>query len=273
MHPRISLNTLSLGAGSLAANAELAARIGAPAISPGLEEVGQIGPAKAATILRDAGLQAATFTHRAFAFADPAWVGPARERLHRTIDMAAAIGASSITMTTGGRASLAWCDAVDAFAHAIAPCAAHALAAGVALAVEPTSHLYADASIAHRLHDLVSICEAADVGLGIDLFACWFDADIDQAIAAAAPRTAVVQVSDYVAGDRALPCRAVPGDGIAAIDRLVPLIARAGFQGWFDLEIIGPRIEAEGAERALLRAAERLGSWIGAGDAHSVHPG
>jgi sugar phosphate isomerase/epimerase len=86
------------------------------------------------------------------------------------------------------------------------------------------------------------------------VFACWFDSDIDAAIAAAGPLVALVQVSDYVSGDRGLPCRAIPGDGMARLDRLIPLIAATGFRGYYDIEVIGPRIEAEGAETGLARA-------------------
>jgi sugar phosphate isomerase/epimerase len=121
------------------------------------------------------------------------------------------------------------------FAAAIAPCAESARHLGIKLAIEPTSHLYADVSIAHRLADTVSLAEQAGIHLGIDLFACWMDADIDAAIRAAAPLCAVVQVSDFVMGDRALPCRAVPGDGVIPLSRLLPQIVSAGFDGYFDL--------------------------------------
>ena len=120
--------------------------------------------------------------------------------------------------------------------------------------------------IAHRLADTVAIARKAGVGVVMDLFGCWFDADIDEAIAAAAPLSAMVQVSDYVYGDRGLPCRAVPGDGAVPWQHLVARIAQAGFTGWFDLEIIGPRLQAEGVEAGLTRAAQRIGAWLeGAG--------
>ena len=96
----------------------------------------------------------------------------------------------------------------------------------------------------------------------IDLFACWADSDVDTAIADAAPETALVQVSDYVYGDRGLPCRAVPGDGALPLDRLIPATVRAGFKGWFDLEIIGPRLEAEGEDAGLRRAADYIGKLL-----------
>jgi sugar phosphate isomerase/epimerase len=236
----------------------MVARLGATAISPTLEGVTEAGAANAASLLRDAGLAVATLTHRAFGFASPDATRAARERLDATIAIAAQIGAGTITFTTGGRGALSWREAASRFAEAIAPCADRARQAGVKLSLEPTSHLYADASIAHRLTDTVGLARDADIHLGIDVFACWFDSDIDDAIAEAGPHIALVQVSDYVAGDRGLPCRAIPGDGMARLDRLIPLIHATGFRGYYDIEVIGPRIEVEGAESGLTRAIQWL---------------
>ncbi len=256
MHPRISINTLCFAPERLDRLIEQVARIGARGISPDLDQVLEFGIAKTAHLLGDAALEVPTLTHRAFSFATPELAASGRDRLNRTIDVAATIGAQTITMTTGGRGPLSWPDAVERFAQAVAPCAQLARSAGIKLGIEPTSHLYADASIAHRLSDANRIADRADINVVIDLFACWFDADIEAAIAAAGPRTALVQVSDYVAGDRALPCRAVPGDGMVPLGSLIPAILQSGFTGWFDLEIIGPRLLAEGAEAGLRRGTK-----------------
>ena len=45
------------------------------------------------------------------------------------------------------------------------------------------------------------------------------------------PRLQVVQVSDYVYGDRALPCRAVPGDGAVPFKRILEWMLGAGYKG------------------------------------------
>lgn len=258
VRPAISINTLSLPPAPLRAQAEMVARQGVTAISPTLEGVTETGSVNAARLLRDAGLAVATLTHRAFGFACQDEMLAARERLDATIAIAEQIGAETITLITGGRGALTWPEAADRFAEAIAPCADRARHAGVKLSLEPTSHLYADASIAHRLMDTVTLARDAGIQLGIDVFACWFDSDIDAAIAAAGPHIALVQVSDYVTGDRGLPCRAIPGDGMARLDRLIPQIHATGFRGYYDIEVIGPRIEAEGAEAGLARAV----SWL-----------
>ncbi|CAN7537801.1 sugar phosphate isomerase/epimerase [Phenylobacterium sp. LjRoot219] len=260
--PLIAVNTLSLAPGALAQHVETVVRLGAAGISPDLQDFTACSPLQAARLLADAGLQVATLTHRAFGFASPELAAAQRERLDRTLELAHAIGAPSICMTTGGRGELSWPAAAARFVAEIAPCAERARAAGVTLGIEPTSHLYADASIVHRLADVVTLARQAGVGVGIDLFPCWMDADIEAAIAAAGPLCAFVQVSDYVLGDRGLPCRAVPGDGAAQLDRLIGLILATGYRGPFDLEIIGPRLEAEGRDAGLKRAIAWLGDAL-----------
>ncbi len=262
MHPAISINTLCFAPAGLDNQIDAAARIGVRGVSPDLDQVLALGSAATARALCDAGLSVATLTHRAFGFTAPAGSEAARERLLRTIAIAGEIGAATVTMTTGGRGALNWAEASDRFAEAMAPCADAAQAAGIRLAIEPTSHLYADVSMAHRLADTAALARKAGIGVTIDLFACWTDADIEGAIAAAGPLTALVQVSDYVFGDRGLPCRAVPGDGAIPLDRLIPAIVRSGFTGWFDLEIIGPRLQAEGEETGLRRAADHIGHLL-----------
>lgn len=256
MHPQISINALCLQPASLGTHIDAVARLGARGISPGIAAVLEFGEAETARCVRDAGLDIATLTHLAFGFATPEATTEARERLAKSIGIAAGIGAQSIIMTTGGRGKLSWAQAADAFAEAMAPCAALAKAGGITLGIEGTSHLYSDVSIAHRLSDTVRLAEMAGISVMIDTFACWFDADIENAIAAAAPLTALIQVSDYVYGDRGLPCRAVPGDGDSGLERIIPAIAAAGFKGYYDLEIIGPRLMAEGPETGLRRAAD-----------------
>jgi sugar phosphate isomerase/epimerase len=262
MHRNISINTLCLPPASLGNQADAIARLGARAISPTRDEVTDLGAGKAARVLRDAGLMVATLSHMSFGYATSAAAQEARARLDQTLDMAAEIGADCVIMTTGGRGMYDWNSAANSFATEIAPCAEKARALGIALGIEPTSHLYTDASIAHRLSDTVDIARRAGIALMIDIFACWFDSDIDAALAQAAPLSPLAQISDYVHGDRGLPCRAVPGDGVIPFERIVPAMVAGGFRGWWDMEIIGPRIREEGADKALPRAAAHIGGLL-----------
>ncbi len=265
MHPRISIAANCFpGAGW----PELAAAWAAL----GSSRVGYMGTQLAADrnaargVLRDGGYALETVIHPFMLGhqldCDPDVIAEEQVRLNEAIALAAALGSRSIMMASGGRGALSWEQAAEAFAAAIAPCAAQARAAGVALLIEGTPTLYAHLNIALSLRDTVTLAELADVGICLDTFACWTEAGLEETIARAMPRCGLIQVADYVAGDRALPARAVPGDGAVPIARMLAAALDAGYEGAFDLELMGPRIDAEGHLAAVGRGAEALDAML-----------
>ena len=76
------------------------------------------------------------------------------------------------------------------------------------------------------------------------------------------PRLEQIQVSDYVLGDRALPARAVPGDGTIPIESFIGQALAGGYPHGFDLELLGPRIEREGRFEAARRAGEVVSTML-----------
>jgi sugar phosphate isomerase/epimerase len=193
---------------------------------------------------------------------DAQWVRAARADLSRLIDAAATAGARCIYMLTGGRNGLTWEQAAERFSQAIEPCVHEAQQAGVGLAIENASSLYADIHLAHSLRDVITLAELAGIGVCIDLFHCWAEADLAGLLQRALPRTQLIQLSDYVLGDRALPARAVPGDGAIPIETFVAAALAGGYRFGFDLELLGPRIEAEGRLAAAGRACAAVSAML-----------
>ena len=113
--------------------------------------------------------------------------------------------------------------------------------------------MYADLHIAHTLADTVELAEMAGLGVCVDLSHCWAEAHLDELVERAMPRLEMVQLSDYVLGDRALPARAVPGDGVVPVEAFLAHAIAAGYRHGVDLELIGPRIEQEGRLAAARR--------------------
>ena len=103
----------------------------------------------------------------------------------------------------------------------------------------------------------------SDLGICIDLFHCWTEAGLADLVDVALPRTQLIQLSDYVLGDRALPARAVPGDGAIPIEPFIAQSLAGGYTHGFDLELIGPRIEQEGPLTAARRACEAVTAMLG----------
>ncbi len=76
-------------------------------------------------------------------------------------------------------------------------------------------------------------------------------------------RLALVQISDFELGTLDTPNRSVIGDGDIPLERLLGILLDAGYEGYFDLEILGPRIEAEGYLPATRRSLERASEMLG----------
>jgi sugar phosphate isomerase/epimerase len=196
-------------------------------------------------------------TGRSLEASEEVWASE-RAQLSKVIRDVAELGGQSVYLLTGGRGSLTWEAAAERFCAGIAPCVAEAKAAGLKVLIEPATAFHADLHIAHTLRDTTLLAEMAGIGVNIDIFACWTEAGLKAAIERAAPRLHLVQVSDYVFEDRSLPCRAVPGDGAIPIKRIFDWLLSAGYAGGFDLELIGPRIDAEGRVAACRRGAEHV---------------
>ena len=78
----------------------------------------------------------------------------------------------------------------------------------------------------------------------------------------AGSRIAHVQCSDAQVGSLTTPDRLVPGDGDIPLARRFGALDRAGYAGAFEIEMVGPRIEAEGYEAAIGRAIERVDALL-----------
>lgn len=181
-----------------------------------------------------------------------------QRRLLSVLDQAAALGAEVVYGITGPAGSLSWREAARAFARAVAPVVAHAEELGLPLLIETTNQLRQELNFAYTLRDLVALADLSGVGICCDLLWCWREPDIEKLISATAHRTGLVQVSDYVPGMVSMPDRAVPGDGIIPLGQLVGAYLQAGYRGRFDVELTGPRIDAEGPAAACLRGAAML---------------
>jgi sugar phosphate isomerase/epimerase len=196
----------------------------------------------------------------AFTLDEPANWPAQRVALLGSMGNAALLGAPCVYVTTGPAWRQPWESAASAFGEALGPLVGHAAMVGVRLAVEPTNPLRSDIGFVHTLRDALVLALACDLDVCVDLFACWYERDLRATLRRAAGRIALVQISDYVPGTVDLPNRAVPGDGVIPLRSLIDAVLEDGYTGAFDLELLGPRITAEGVPAALSRAV----AWLNA---------
>jgi sugar phosphate isomerase/epimerase len=217
------------------------------------------GWAEGAARVRDAGLRVTNLIGLGpFHLAHPEQWEQQRERLLLAIEAGATVGAECMVVTTGPAGPLPWEDAADALAEALAPVLTEARARGVPFALEHTNSLRVDVGFVHTLADVMDLARRLDIGVCMEVNACWAERGLAATIATGVDRLRLVQVSDFAVGTLSTPNRLVPGDGDIPLARILGQVLDAGYPGCFDLELIGPAIEAEGYAAAVPRAIERL---------------
>ena len=264
MHPRVCLHQVGFLSESTAAFIAYCREIGVGEVT--LANPLSLGPAvldEALAALAPGGVRVGTVVQPFARYPDLEHdEGEAALRMMAAIDAAAALGCPHLYTITGGRGGLDWEAAAERFATLLAPCRDHATAKGVALSVETSNLLNADIHIAHTLDDTIALAELAGIGVTLDLGATWAESGLRTKFARALPRTRLVQLCDWVPGDRTTPCKAVVGDGMIPVERIVSDLLELGYTGSFDLELVGERIVAEGHRLAFARSAEALSNLL-----------
>jgi sugar phosphate isomerase/epimerase len=202
-----------------------------------------------------------------FHLADPSRWAAKRDRLMRAVDAAAAVHAPVVVFTTGPFAPLTWDEAADALQAALEPVLREARARKVDFAIEHTNSLRADVGFVHTLRDAVDLATRLGTGVCMEVNACWAERGLDATIHEHVDRIRLVQVSDFEVGTIASSQRLVPGDGDIPLPRILGALVAAGYNGMFELELIGDAIAAEGYDAAVPRAIaalDRLLAEIGA---------
>jgi len=263
-HPRISVSAISSYRNTLADDLELWARHDVRAVGVSAAKLQAHGWDDGVARVAASGRRVANLIGLGpFVLSDRSRWPVQRERLRRSIAAAARLDAGCLVLTTGPAGTLPWEAAADALEAALTPVLADARHEGVSLAIEHTHSLRADVGFVHSLRDAIDLATRLDVGVCVEINACWAERDLAGSIARGADRIRLVQVSDYAIGTRCTPDRLVPGDGDLPLDRVLAALLANGYAGDFDLEIVGPRIDDEGYDDAIPRAVAGLEAILG----------
>lgn len=259
MHRRVSLSAISTFSWDLDADLRFYADAGITNVGISVAKLERFGWDDGARRIVDAGLRVTNLIGVGpFQLAEPARWEPQRQRVVRALDAATVVGAECLVFTTGPAGPLAWDEAAAALEAALAPVLPEAASRGVPFAIEHTNSLRVDIGFVHTLADAVDLARRLDVGVCMEVNACWAERGLADTIRAGVDRLRLVQVSDYAVGTLSTPNRLVPGDGDIPLGRIVGEVLSSGYGGCFDLELVGPRIDEEGYESASRRSVDRL---------------
>ena len=261
-HPRLAVSEMCTYPWPLADELALWDDLGVRRVGVITMKVDAFGRDAAIKALREREMTATTIITGNFDLAAPeSWEGT-RAELRRTLDLAADIG-GCVYCTPGRRDGRSFDELTASLADAVAPCVEYAASVGVRLAIEPS--LRTDQSYVHTLRDALDVVERADLALIADLGNCWMERNYETTVRRAGDRVAVVQFADAVWGTVQAPSpggRAVPGDGDLDIAAFFRAALDAEYDGAFELEMVGPLVEAEGHEAALRRAIPRANALL-----------
>src|SRR5262245_54501882 len=263
-HPRVSLSMLSQWNWTVDEDLDYFDREGVEVIGVSLAKLQDGGGwEKFAPRIRDGGYRVANLIGLGpFQLSDSSAWSAQRDRVRDALDAAEAVGAECIVLTTGPAGQLPWEDAAEAAADAFGPLLDDAAARGLSLAFEHTNGLRVDIGFLHTLRDAIDFARGLGVGVCMEINACWAERGLDDTIRNGVDTITIVQLSDYAIGTKCTPHRLVPGDGDIPMERIVGQVLAAGYEGAFDLELIGPRIDEEGYESSSTRAVEYVGDLL-----------
>jgi len=240
---------------------------GVTAIGVSVRKLEQAGLARASRLLRDAGLAVSCVTSSGFfPLDDPAGAQAALDRTRTHLAAAAELGAACLFVLPGHAPSLSWEECAARSRPLLEALADDAERLDVRLAIEPVSQLRVDLGFLHSFHDALDFVDAIDsrrLGVVLELNNAWSERHLYDNIRRRLDRVAIVQVSDFKVGTMAASERVVIGDGDIPLRRICAALAAAGYAGWYDIELLGSAIEAEGYDAVVPRALARFRDlWI-----------
>lgn len=264
--PRLSLNQATTRHWTVGEAVRGCAEAGIPGIGLWRDAVAAAGAQRAGRLARDCGLTVTSLCRGGFLTGpDQAARDAALAGNRRAIEEAATVGAPVLVLVCGGlpAGSRDLTGARRMVADGIAALAPDAAAHGVRLAIEPMHPMFcADRSVVCTVAQALAIARpfpAGQVGIMVDAYHVWWDPGAEDAIAAAGPRIAGYQVSDWILplGSDVLLSRGHVGDGCIDFRRLGRALRAAGYQGWTEVEIFSEAVWAAPGRQTLRTVVER----------------
>ncbi len=191
-----------------------------------------------------------------------------REALHDGLDAiqsAADIGASTVTVLTGGRAGHTHAHVKRLVCSALKELAEAAQAVGVHIAVEPMHIGCAfDWSIVNTIPqclDLIAAIDNPHIGIAFDCYHVAQDETTLHWLESIVPFVRLVQLGDAKHAPLGEQNRCLLGDGHVPLANIVSAFQKGGYKGFYEIEIIGQAVEHMQYEQILGAAKQVAVAW------------
>jgi len=241
----LSLNQITLNRLSVAEVVQACHDGGIRSIGLWREKVAETGREQSARLIADADLTVSSLCRGGFFNSRGAFLDN-----RRAVDDAAALGAPVLVLVCGGLP-----DGTRDLDLARARVAAgledlvpYAAKRGVRLGIEPLHPMFcSDRSVVCTLGQALDLAERfppEQVGVVVDVYHVWWDPRLDQDLSRAHGRIAGFHINDWMVPlpEGALLGRGLPGTGCIDLPRIMSAVARAGYEGAVEVEVMNERV-------------------------------
>jgi sugar phosphate isomerase/epimerase len=269
---RLSLNQATVRHLRVDEVAELCVRHEIPAVGLWRDRVAKFGLAESVTAVRAADLHVSSLCRGGFfTRADRDGREAALADNRRAITEAAELGADALILVSGGLVpgSRDLGLARRMIADAIGELVPVAQRLGVRMGIEALHPMFcADRCVISRLGEAVDLAlqfPADAVGVVVDTYHVWWDAQLLDDIARAGPRIVSYQVCDWVLPLPAdtLLGRGHVGDGVIDFGPITASVLASGYDGYVEVEIFNTGIWDAPAEQTANTVVERFAAMLG----------
>jgi sugar phosphate isomerase/epimerase len=221
---------------------------GFSAIGVWRQKLAEFGEEKGIDLLQESGLRVSNLLWcGGFTGSDGRSFRDAVDDARDVVDLAAEMKAGCLIVYTGARGGHTHNHARRLLRDAFKELLPQAREAGVVLAVEPMHSAAAgDCTFLTSLDESLALIDAVgDPSLKVcfDTYHLGFQPDWERQLAAAAPHVAIVHLGDGRAPTNGEQSRTRLGEGDVPLRKMIEALRDVGFQGYFDVELIGSEVE------------------------------
>ena len=240
---RLSLNQMTVNQWNVREAVEACVRHEVSQIGLWRHKIAESGVAEAARMVRENGIRVSSLCRGGMFPA--ATRAERQERIDdnkRAIDEARELGTATLVLVCGPAPDRDMDAARRMVREGIAAVVDHAAASDVQLGIEPLHPMFAgDRSVIASLRESIDLAEQFDakhVGVVIDVYHVWWDADLYTQILRARGRILGFHVNDWIVPPPDhLKGRGMMGDGVIEIQRMRHAVDAAGYRGPIEVEI------------------------------------
>jgi sugar phosphate isomerase/epimerase len=143
---------------------------------------------------------------------------------------------------TGARGNYGEAEARKIIVDGLREAARVASGLGLKLALEPIHHSIAQwfttITTVQQTVDLIEEVGAPNIGISFDTWHSWDQPNLMDAIHRYASRFLIVHIGDWRQPTRSWCDRVLPGDGIANMPAMLGALEVAGYDGWYEFEVL-----------------------------------